>query len=198
MKERVELPLKPLCPVCNRPTSGLVWHHWTENSDIHITKVCKSCNYVLGFLFKRHYPSLSTQVEKTRQYLLDQEKITTLPTGKVSEFIPSTLEEASLLYYIKSNREKVDSWNSRPLVPPEVIPTKHRRILELREKGHTLEFIGKETFLTKERIRQILRKYTPPKSRSKSSFTRADFKYFKSLVKEGYKTETALSLIKRG
>jgi predicted transcriptional regulator len=59
------------------------------------------------------------------------------------------------------NEESQVDKEFRELIEPKLVSPRDSRIIELRKEGKTLDEIGKEVSLTRERVRQILKKIAP-------------------------------------
>lgn len=70
------------------------------------------------------------------------------------------LEILTTAYSQLSEESAVDK-EFRELIEPKLVSPRDSRIIELRKAGKTLEEIGKEVTLTRERVRQILKKIAP-------------------------------------
>lgn len=63
--------------------------------------------------------------------------------------------------YSQLSKESAVDKESRELIEPKIISSRDSRIIVLRKAGKTLEEIGEEVALTRERVRQILKKIAP-------------------------------------
>jgi len=70
------------------------------------------------------------------------------------------LEILTTAYSQLSEESEVDK-EFRELIEPKLVSPRDLRIIELRKEGKTLDEIGKEVALTRERVRQILKKIAP-------------------------------------
>jgi hypothetical protein len=70
------------CPICNRKTDNLHFHHWLyEDTPEAIYKnyycrLCKVCNVLLGKIFKGHYPNrIEDQIKELHRYYSEIPKL---------------------------------------------------------------------------------------------------------------------------
>jgi len=137
---------------------------------IHILKEITSCYKAVKFLSRKmeHYPSLEEiaelmdrPLEEVEQIFLLTEKTTSIDVPANGEFEQSLLEtlpdEASpdpaLALEEKNTQDLINYWLGR-------LPEKYREVMIRRfgllgYKPETLEEVGKEIGLTRERVRQI-------------------------------------------
>ena len=85
-------------------------------------------------------------------------------SGEISKKVGLTefevLEILTTAYSQLNEESEVDT-EFRELIEPNLLSPRDSRIVELRKSGKTLDEIGKEVGLTRERVRQILKKIAP-------------------------------------